>query len=132
MKLFLGVNDMIKFSKYFIAIIISLTVVVVLFLHFAPVSFDAFACSGGYSRWVVDQHSEMLMKIFTTKQGLEQNTNFKIISKPEEIANTVRWDGRNVYATLKIDVDGKVYNVNYIGKRYWIEKYDWKVEDIDS
>lgn len=121
-----------KFSKYFVGIIVSTAFVVTLFLHFAPVSYDAFACSGGYSRWVADKYSEKLIEIFILEQGLKQNTNFNIISKPEEIANTVKWNGRNIYATLKIEVEDKIYTVDYIGKRYWIEKYDWKVTDINS
>lgn len=66
-----------------------------------------------------------------TLQGFKQNTNVNIISKPEEIANTVEWKGKNIYAILKIDVEGKIYNVDYIGKKYRIEKYNWKITDIN-
>lgn len=119
-----------KFNKYFVRVIISLAAIVTLSLYFAPVSFDAFACSGGYSRWIADKYSEELIDIFITEQGVKQNANFNIVSKPEEIANTVKWNGRNIYATLKISIEGKIYTVDYMGKRYWVEKYDWKVIDI--
>ena len=114
-------------SKYLMGIIGGLVLVVTLFLHLAPVSFDAFACSGGYSKWVADKYSEELIDIFIAEQGFKQDANFNIVSKPKEIENTVKWSGRNIYITLKIDVEGKVHTVDYIGERYWIEKFNWKV-----
>lgn len=121
-----------KLFKYFVWITVSLAVMVALLLHFAPVSFDASACAGGYKTWVVDKYSEKLVSVFLAEQGLKKNTNFDLISKREEIAHTVEWTGRNIYATLKIDIEGKIYTVDYIGERYWIEKYNWKVINVTS
>ena len=121
-----------RFSKYFVWAIISLVAIITLFLYFASVSFDAFACSGAYSRWVADKYSEELIDILRTEQGLTQDAKFNIVSKPEEIADTVKWNGRYIYATLKINIEGKLYTVDYMGKRYWVEKYDWEVINIVS
>ena len=119
-----------KSIEYGIITIIILSVVVIMFLHLAPVSFDALGCAGGYRRYIVDKHSEKLISLFLTEQGFSKNTNYKLVSKPEEITDTVEWNGRNINATLKIKVEDKTYNIDYSGKRYWIEKYDWKITNI--
>lgn len=119
-----------KFSKYILGIISILAFIIMLFLHISPVSFDAYICSGGYSRWIADKSSKELVDIFLRNQGLKEDANVNLISKPEELANTVEWEGRDIYASLKIDIDGKIYNVDYSGKRYWIEKYDWNITNI--
>ncbi|KJS84431.1 MAG: hypothetical protein JM58_10775 [Peptococcaceae bacterium BICA1-8] len=102
----------------------------VMYLHFAPVSFDASVCAGGYKRWVADIHSEDLINLFIQEQGLDKETKLILLSKPSDIANTVKWKGRNIYATIELEVDGKPFSISYSGKRYWIERYDWKIDNI--
>ncbi|KUO53146.1 MAG: hypothetical protein APF76_03645 [Desulfitibacter sp. BRH_c19] len=118
-------------QKIVITIIIVIGIVVV-YLHFAPVSFDASACGGGYKRWVADSHSEGLINLFIEEKGLDKGTNLILMSKPSDIADTVNWNGRDIYATIELEVDGRPFSVSYSGKRYWIEKYAWKIDNIVS
>lgn len=103
--------------------------IVGMYLHFAPVSFDASACGGGYKKWVADRHSEDLINLFIQEQGLDHLTKLVLRSNPSDIADTIKWDGRNIYATIKLEVDGNPVSISFSGKRYWIEKYDWKIDN---
>lgn len=119
-----------KIKKYIIAIMITLIVCGVGYLHFAPVDFDAGSCSGGYGRWVVDKYTTDLIDTFIYKQGYDKGIKYNLISKPEEIASTISWKGRTLKANIKIEIDNKVYDVNFSGKRYWVEKFNWKVDSV--
>lgn len=116
------------YKKIILGIIASSIFIVLIFLHLAPVSFDAFACSGGYKTFVMEKYSKELIDMFFVEKGFEKDKIYELVSKKDE--NAVGWNGRNIYARLKIEVDEKVYTVDYIGKRYWIEKYSWKISKI--
>lgn len=119
-----------KIIKYIISIIITLIVFGGSYLHFAPVDFDAGSCSGGYEKWVADNYTKDLIDTFISNQGYDKNIKYNLVSNPEDIASTISWEGRNIKAIIKIEIDNKTYDINFIGKRYWIEKYNWKVDSV--
>lgn len=119
-----------KFIKYGSIIILSLLISGTAYLHFAPVDFDAAICTGGYSRWITDKNTEELIETFLSEQGYDKKAKYNLVSKPEEIVSTVDWKGRNIKVMLTIEIDNKVYDVHFTGKRYWIEKYDWEVSEV--
>ena len=101
-------------------------------MHFAPVEFDALGCSGGYKKWVANKYTTVLVNTFISNQGYDEDIKYNLISKPEEIAATISWDKRIIKAQIKIEIDNKTYEVELNGKRFWIEKYNWKVDNIES
>lgn len=120
-----------KIIKYLVSIIIISIILGGSYLHFAPVEFDASICSGGYKKWIVDNYTQDLINKFITIQGYDKDINYNLVSKPEEIIESINWSGRNIKSNIKIEVDNKNYNVNFIGKRYWIEKYNWEVDTVE-
>lgn len=123
-----------KFNKN---VVITLLVAGTIYLlHLSPVSFDAFGtCSGGYKKYTLDKNSEELVNLFLTEQGFNKNTNYKLIPtpkfSPDPEWNNLEWEGRNIYVTLKVEVEGKVYLIDYRGKKYLPGKYAWKITNID-
>lgn len=121
-----------KFIKYVLGSLLIIILSGTAYLHFVDVDFDAKICSGGYQRWVADKHTEALIQLFLAEQGYNKDVKYKLISKPEDVAATVEWERRTIRAILKIEVDNNKYDVSFNGKRYWIEKYNWKVASIES
>ena len=90
-------------------------------ISFAPVDSDAKACAGGFKSYLVQKESDTWMTLFTSIQGIEGEITDYIMS----------WSGRDINVSAQIlGADNKVYAVNYEGKRYWTEKYNWKIESI--
>lgn len=119
-----------KIIKYGVGTVLTLIICSVTYLYFAPVDFDAGACVGGYERWVADKYTEDLIEMFILNKGYDKDIKYNLISKLEEITSTISWDARTIKAMIKIEIDDKNYNVHFSGKRYWIEKYNWKVDRV--
>ena len=98
-----------------------------IFIHLAPVSFDAKPSAGGYKRWVSDKHSKEIAEKYLLKEGCDSKS-YTILSAPEEITSSVNWEGRNIYLVMLIEVNGEKKELSVEGKRYWIEKFNWKIE----
>ncbi|SCG82856.1 hypothetical protein DW1_1284 [Proteiniborus sp. DW1] len=119
--------------KYKIAItfVILLTLTIILYIHYAPVNFDAGSCSGGYKKWILNKFSSQLVNMFMEERGLSTNLEYEIIDNHDNEDEQVTWDGRIIYITLRIKIDDNICIVNYEGKRYWIERYKWKISSIN-
>jgi len=133
-------NSMIKIrwsdilnSKYkiFITFILLLTLAIILYIHYAPVNFDAGSCSRGYKRWILEKFSSQLVNMFMEERGISTNLKYEIIDNYENEDEQVTWDDRKIYIALRIKIDSNIYTVKYEGKRYWIERYKWKISDTN-
>ena len=103
----------------------SLSLVIVgisLFIHFAPVDFDAKVCGGGFKSWIFEKYKEQLVCEFVDEYDKKVNTDdVKIIKDTEEVT----WDNRNITIAFGILAKNNSYRICFQGKRYWIEKYKW-------
>lgn len=106
-----------------VLILNSLMVSFVLLGVFLPVRFDAGACGGGFRSYLARQEQDKFHSAIAEKLG-----NYEMISTIEQIADTIDWSGHTVYADMKIQADNKTYRVYLKGKRYWYERYSWKLD----
>jgi hypothetical protein len=116
-----------KIIKAVICFTLILLVAVILFLHLAPVSFDAGSCSGGYRSWIVDSQINDLLGIVLVEELAGSGSTYELVSKPEDIASTIQWEDRFIEMTIIIEIDNANHTVVYRGKRYWIEKFNWEI-----
>jgi hypothetical protein len=106
-------------------------VAIILSLHLAPVSFDAACCSGGYKKWIVDSHINNLLEVVLAERLEESGSTYELVSKPEDIANTIQWADRIINMTMIVEIDNANHTVVFKGKRYWIEKFNWEIESFE-
>lgn len=94
----------------------------IMYLHFAPVDFDARACGGGFRTWIFDKYKNTLIERFITEfDNTLELDDIKIIDNTE----SVTWSNRNISISFDIDVRNEQYRVCFPGKRIWIETYKW-------
>ena len=116
-------------KKYIVYIVIMLCIGVGIFLHYAPVEFDARVCGGGYRTYITQKEIQKLLKI----SKIDLGHNITLVSSQEEISNTIKWSGRNISLVARMEgKDKKLYDVTYVGKRYRIERYDWTINEIKA
>jgi hypothetical protein len=94
----------------------------IIYLHFAPVDFDARACGGGFRTWIFDKHKDTLIARFITEfdNSLELD-DVSILDGTESVA----WNNRNISISFDIAVKDEQYRICIPGKRIWIETYKW-------
>jgi hypothetical protein len=101
-------------------------------LHIAPTSFDAGTCSGGYKKYVADKFTPTLVNIFMQSKNFENGTPYELLSTYLDIANSINWKGRIINISFSVKVNNSIYNIYFQGKRYWTEKYHWKILSIET
>ncbi|MBP3888951.1 MAG: hypothetical protein J6F30_15095 [Cellulosilyticum sp.] len=54
-----------------------------------------------------------------------------IKSTIEEIADSITWSGREMKLVLEVqDTNQDIHKMSCIGKRYWIEQYQWQTSEV--
>lgn len=115
----------------FISFILVL-MILALFLHLAPVSFDAGACAGGYKTHLVNIEMETLNRLIDVSRQLPLDNSSSITLDPQELATNMTWEDRLIRTKAVVNIRGREFVVYFEGKRYWIEKYKWKISRIVS
>lgn len=106
----------------FLVILFLILIGASLFIHFAPVDFDAKACGGGFKSWIFNKYKEQLVCEFVNDYDEEVNADdINIIEGTEEVT----WNGREMTISFGILLKDNQYRICFQGKRYWIEKYKW-------
>jgi len=100
--------------------IVVLAVIFSLCIHFAPVSYDAGACGGGFDTWIFDKYKNELLQKYTTEYNSELN-NIGIIEDSQDI----NYEGRYISIQFDIKENDKQQTLYFVGKRVWIENYKW-------
>jgi len=110
-------------KKIILTITICIVVLAVIFslcIHFAPVSYDAGACGGGFDTWIFDKYKNELLQKYTTEYNSELN-NIGIIEDSQDI----NYEGRYISIQFDIKENDKQQTLYFVGKRVWIENYKW-------
>ena len=100
--------------------IVVLAVVFSLCIHFAPVSYDAGACGGGFDTWIFDKYKNELLQKYTTEHNSELS-NIEIIEDSQDI----NYEGRYISIQFDIKENDKQQTLYFVGKRVWVENYKW-------
>ena len=110
-------------------IILTITLCVVLisitcslFIHFAPVSYDAGACGGGFDTWIFDKYKNELLQKYITEHNSDLS-NIEIIDG----SKVVNYEGRYISIQFNIKEKDKQRTLYFVGKRVWIETYRWEL-----
>ena len=111
-----------KFVSIITICVVLLAVVIALFFHFAPVSYDAGACGGGFDTWIFDKYKNELLQKYITEHNSDSN-NIEIIDDSKE----VDYEGRYISIQFDINEKDKQRTLYFVGKRVWIENYSWEI-----
>ena len=110
-------------------IVLTITICVVLlaiacslFIHFAPVSYDAGACGGGFDTWIFDKYKNELLQKYITEHNSDLS-NIEIIDD----SKVVNYEGRYISIQFDINEKDKQHALYFVGKRVWIETYRWNL-----
>ncbi len=108
-------------------IVLTITIGIVLFaivcslcIHFAPVSYDAGACGGGFDTWIFDKYKNELLQKYITEHNSDLS-NIEIIDDSKE----VNYEGSYISIQFDINEKDKQRTLYFVGKRVWIENYRW-------
>lgn len=113
--------------KYVASALLSVAVLAAVLVHLAPVSFDG---SGpGFEKWIADQYTVKLFRTYLEESGYAINSNVQLISTAEEIQQQIQMDKRNIYLRFRVRVEGTERQVQFEGRRYWIERYNWHLKN---
>lgn len=100
--------------------VVLLAVICLLCVHFAPVSYDAGACGGGFDTWIFDKYKDKLITKYVTEYDSELS-NVEIIDDSKE----VNYEGRYISIQFDIKEKDKQQTLYFVGERVWIETYRW-------
>ena len=110
-------------------IVLTITICVVLlaiacslFIHFAPVSYDASACGGGFDTWIFDKYKNELLQKYIT----EHNSDLRNIEIIDD-SKVVNYEGRYISIQFDINEIDRQRTLYFVGKRVWIENYSWEI-----
>lgn len=110
-------------------IVLTITICVVLlaiacslFIRFAPVSYDAGACGGGFDTWIFDKYKNELLHKYITEYTSDLS-NIEILDDSKE----VNYEGRYISIQFDINEKDKQQTLYFVGKRVWIETYRWEL-----
>ena len=110
-------------KKIIMTITICIVVLAVIFslcIHFAPVSYDAGACGGGFDTWIFDKYKNELLLKYTDEHNSELS-NIEIIEDSQE----VNYEGRYISIQFDMKENDKQKTLYFVGKRMWVENYRW-------
>jgi len=102
--------------------IVLLAITCSLFIHFAPVSYDAGACGGGFDTWIFDKYNNELLQKYI-KEHNSDLSSIEIIDDSKE----VDYEGRYISIQFDIKEKDKQQTLYFVGKRVWIETYRWEL-----
>ena len=111
-----------KFALITTVCIVLLAIICALCIHFAPVSYDAGACGGGFDTWIFDKYKNELLQKYSTEHNSDLN-NIEIIDDSKE----VNYEGRYISIQFDIKEKDKQHTLYFVGKRVWIETYRWEL-----
>ena len=102
--------------------VVLLVIACSLFIHFAPVSYDAGACGGGFDTWIYDKYKNELLQKYISEHNSDLS-NIEIIDDSEE----VDYKGRYISIQFDINEKDKQRTLYFVGKRVWVETYRWDI-----
>lgn len=129
----IGGGSCMRKTKAALWILILIAAVLLLQVFLVPVSFDAGGCSGGFKTYIAGKYAYKFGVMFIQEHDFNKLQSYNYNNYTPEIDELVRnmsWRGRTIYTSATIGLDGNDYLVKYEGKRYWFERYRWKVTDI--
>jgi len=102
--------------------IVLIAVTCVFSVFFAPVSYDAGACGGGFDTWIFEKYKNELLKKYITEHNSDLN-NIEIIDDFKE----VNYEGRYISVQFDIIENDRRHTLYFVGKRVWTETYIWEL-----
>lgn len=121
--------------KVALYILILIAAILLLQVFFVPVSLDAGGCSGGFKTHVSSKYAYKFGVMFIQEHDYNklQSYNYNNYTpSTDELARNMSWRGRTIYTSATIGLDGVYHSVKYEGKRYWFERYRWKITDVQE
>lgn len=112
--------------KYMVSFILGLSIISVLWIHLAPVSFDG--TGPGFQKWIADKYTVKLFETYLEESGYSADSNVKLLSSTEEGQAQIKMDNRKIFLSFTVRVEDTDKQVLFEGKRYWIEKYAWHLK----
>ena len=96
-----------------------------LYIHFAPVSYDAGACGGGFDAWIFDKYKDELLQKYIAEHNSELS-DIELIDDSQK----VNYEGRHISVQFDIKEKDKTHTLYFVGKRVWIETYRWEKSQV--
>lgn len=110
----------IKIIVCFVLTLICITLAICLYIYTRPVSWDAAACSGGYSGYIFDKYKNELAEEYA------RSVEARVIDVGiVEDSYDVQWEGKKLYVELTIWHGEQPQRVTFTGERKWIDTYEW-------
>lgn len=121
-----------KKYKKVLYIIVLILLMACAIIHFLSVSWEAGVYGGGYKSYIYNKYIGKVVPLYA-----DNHKEYVSVSANTLSDYNITWKGRNLYLEIKLDVvgsDGKrdMVIAEFIGKRFWIEKFSWKERKINS
>ena len=99
-----------------------------------PVSFDSWLYGNGFAISIADSYAYKLGVVFVEHhpeyfQAESYNYN-NYTPSISDLSNSMEWHGSIISTRARIKFHDARYNVTFQGRRFWINKYIWKVDEI--
>lgn len=105
-----------------LALFITIITAGIMYLHLAPVDFDAGVCGGGFRTWIFEKQKDTLIEKFISEFNSSLTLDdVNIIDGTESVV----WNDRNISISFDVDLKDERQKVCFTGKRIWIETYKW-------
>ncbi len=104
-------------------ILVGIIILLVAFIHLAPVELDAGACGEGFGTYVFTKYKQEIKDCIVSSYDKEISIDdIKILDDTK----SVDWQGRNITISFDVIVGNEIHHLSVIGKRIWTETYTFK------
>lgn len=123
-----------RLTRKTICVIAIIIIGVLACISLLPVSFDAWLYGNVFTTTISELYAFRLGEIFVShhpeyQQGESYNYN-NFTPQRTDLSNNMEWHGSIIRTKANIMFHNSQYKVVFQGRRFWINKYIWKVEDI--
>ena len=121
-------------GRYWIRMLLIFILGTMTIISFLPVSIDSWIYGDVFTTKISESCSYRLGEMFVYNhpeynEGESYNYS-NYTPQTAELSSNMEWHGRCIITKANILFHNARYTVVYRGRRYWINSYTWRVEDI--
>lgn len=123
-----------KNKRFLLYGLIGMIILLVIQIYIVPVSFDVRISSGEFEKSIAEKYAYDFGVMFVHKHNNFNNArsyNYNNYTPQiDELIESMSWEGRTIYTSVVMELDGINYIVKYEGKRFWFKSYQWMITSI--
>lgn len=106
--------------------VIIIVIILCIFIHFLPVSWEAKAYGDNYKTYIYNKYVGEVVSLYADNHKEYRGVSAETLSEYK-----IFYNGRNLYLDVEFSVtqddkDIKTTTAEFVGKRFWIGAFSWK------